>query len=432
MTEEYLHHVWKYRLFDERNLATTNGEKIFISQTGIHNSDAGPDFFNGLIRIGSTKWAGNIEIHIHSSDWRKHRHHTDPAYNNVILHVVFIHDESVYDSNNRMIPVLELKNRVDISAYEKFQEFIWSRSEFPCFRQQEKIPSVLFRSQFDRVIADRIERKIQPVRRDVAELNNNWEEVCYRTLARNFGFRVNAMPFEWLSRNTPLHLVKKSRGDVTSMEALFFGQAGFLDRDRDDAYFSLLKSRYAALKENYGLSPIEKPVWKFSRMRPVNFPTVRLAQLAMLLHTQNDLMRLVTENLTSNEIRKSLMLVPSDYWCQHYSFSRVSRMRFKRFGQEAADNLIINSIVPLMFCYGRDKGLEHYCERAMILLEETAPERNYICGKWSARGMKAINALDSQSQIEMWNNFCSRKKCLNCSIGNHLLKHNDRENSRLF
>ncbi|MFN3343097.1 MAG: DUF2851 family protein [Flavobacteriales bacterium] len=422
MTEDYLHHVWKYRLFTSGDLKTTSGETIFILHPGQHNNDSGPDFFDARIRIGSTLWAGNVEIHVRASEWRKHRHQFDEAYDNVILHVVFQHDEEVMDSHGRQLLCLELSSRIDPQGYERYKVFIWGRRDFSCTGQFSELPEVLIRSQFDRALAERLERKIIPIRHDIAECNNDWNQVIYRALARNFGFRVNTLPFEWLARNTPHQFVRKVSGDRMYMEALLFGQAGFLDEEDADEYQRTLKIRYDLVQQRLQLPVFERPVWKFSRMRPVNFPTVRLAQFAILMHEETNLEAMLLRSTGAEEWCERLRLTPSDYWMRHYRFGKLSRLKPKRMGLDSSQNIIINSVVPLLFCYGRDKGLDRYSESALELLEEVMPEKNRITSRFRLAGRKAVNAMDTQSQIEMWNMYCGPKKCLNCTIGKQLLE----------
>jgi hypothetical protein len=422
MNEDYLHHIWKYQLFEHEHLKTTEGEKLEIIRPGFHNSDAGPDFFDGRIRIGNTRWAGNVEIHINSSDWNKHRHSSDPAYANVVLHVVFNHDTEIHDIRNRMLPTLELQERINHVQYEKYVDFISRGKNIPCSKMIRGIDQIAVRQQIDRAIVARLERKLNIVEKVFDRSGRDWEQTIYVMLARNFGFRVNALPFESLSWSTPLSLLRRSASNTLRMEALLFGQAGLLPESSDEIYVSSLIREYSLLQTMFGFIPMDQGQWKFSRMRPVNFPSIRIAQFASLIQEIPSLFRFFCETSDPNEIVSKLAVKASPFWNTHYTFSRRSSDKEKYLGELSVYNLLINSIVPVLFAYGRERKEQEWCDKALYLLGKIPPETNGIVRSWSMLGIDPLSAAETQGLIELRNEWCARKKCLNCIIGNQLLR----------
>jgi hypothetical protein len=433
MQEEFLHYFWMQYAHRIKKFQGTSDEQIEVESPGYYNTDSGPDFFNAKIHIDGILWCGNVEMHLRSSDWKKHKHHTDSAYNNVILHVVFRHDAAAETAHGTEIVTLELQHLISPQHKEKYHQFLWRKQEFPCSDFQKEIPGVFWRQQFDRALAQRLERKVKPFQHDYESTNGDMEEVAYRALARNFGFRVNALPFEWLSRNTPYKMVKKVRGNVLHTEALLFGQSGLLQRRIKDDYVLQLESLYQKVQEEFSLQPFEKLQWKFARMRPLNFPTIRIAQFAMFLHQVEPLSMISDPNLTLKELRQLLRVVASDYWNMHYAFARPSKLQPKSMGEASVDNLIVNTVVPLMFFNGQTRSWEELTERALQLLSELKPERNFVVEKWRRAGFSANGAADSQAFLEQWVAWCSGKKCVNCIVGNQILKpSDDQQNSSFF
>lgn len=422
MQEEFLHYFWMQFAHRIKKFRSTSNEEIEVEFPGYYNTDSGPDFFNAKIHIDGILWCGNVELHLRSSDWKKHKHHSDSAYNNVILHVVFRHDGNAENTMGTVIPTLELQAFIKPQHQEKYHQFLWRKQEFPCSDFQKEIPQIFWRQQFDRALAQRMERKMQPFQIDFDASQGDMEEVAYRALARNFGFRVNALPFEWLSRNTPYAMVKEVRGNVLYTEALLFGQSGLLQRRIKDDYVLQLESLYQAVQTEFSLQPFEKLQWKFSRMRPLNFPTIRIAQFAMFLHQVEPLSMISDPKLTLKELKHLLRVVASDYWNTHYAFARPSRLQPKSIGEASVDNLIINTVVPLMFFNGKTKAWDELTERGLQLLTELKSERNFVVGKWQRAGFSPCGAADSQAFLEQWVAWCSGKKCVNCIVGNQILK----------
>ncbi len=423
MREEFLHYVWKFKRFEGKQLATTKGAPVSIINFGQHNYNAGPDFLNARVKIGDTLWAGNIEIHVNASDWSKHNHQNDDAYNNVILHVVYSADEEAYTNSGAQLPVLELQKRIDSSLYSNYKKFLRSKHWVPCQQQVEQLGRFIVNSWLDRLTIERLERKTTTITAMLASTKCDWNEVFYRVLARNFGFKINAHQFEMLAAALPLKYLQKQKNSLLCLEALLFGQAGMLSDQHKDAYPVRLAKEYQFLQQKYQLTPINKSTWKFLRLRPNNFPTIRIAQLAKLLYNSTGLFAQVMEISHIENLFHLFNVEANDYWETHFTFGKPSKRKLKQLGRAAIENIIINTIVPFLFVYGKEKRRDEYCERAIHLLEQLAAEKNNIVARWSELGVRAENAFQSQALIELKNEYCSRKKCLNCNIGIFLLKH---------
>jgi hypothetical protein len=431
LKEDFLHYIWKYKLFNTSKLLTQNKEKIEIINFGVHNTDAGPDFFNGKVKIGRTIWAGNIEIHIKSSDWIKHKHQSDKAYDNVILHVVYNNDEVINDKDGNTIPTIELKGLIDENLIEKYNALIQSKDWIPCGQQIKTVDSFIFKSWINRLAIERLERKSEEIQETLKLNKNNWEETFYQYLFKYFGLKVNAQPFELLAKNSPLKIIEK-HNDLFSIEALLFGQSGYLEdesrsddyRDSgEDDYFIKLKKEYHFLKSKFGLTSFDKSLWKLLRLRPSNFPTIRISQLANLLCNHTRLFSKIIELESVKELQQLFYIQASDYWDTHYQFNKkVKDKKIKKIGINTINNIIINVIVPFTFVYGKAKQDGNLINKSLSLLENVKPENNSIIKKWAELGVKSDNAMETQSLIELKNNYCSQKKCLNCSVGNNLLR----------
>jgi hypothetical protein len=422
MTESFLHYIWKYKNFNNRELVTTNGESIEIIRPGEHNTDAGPDFFNARIRIGDTVWAGNIEMHVHASDWTRHAHQTDRAYDNIILHVVHEADQWIRDKSGKAFPTLELNGRIAPEVYRKFLEFGSSKAWVPCGTQAVTTSRIILEVWLERLCVERLERKADAIQETLRLNKNDWEEAFYLHLARNFGFRVNAMPFGLLAQSLPLNLIAHYKDNLILLEALFYGQAGLLEDYFFETYPQRLQSEYQFLAHKHALSPMNVNLWKFLRMRPLNFPTIRIAQLANLIHHSDHMFSTVLESKDLEEIRSLFATGVSSYWHTHYQFGNYSAPSRKMKGPETIDNLIINTVIPFLFVYGKQKGEEEIKQRALGFLEEVSPEQNSIVERWRRIGLCASNGARSQALIELKNRYCSERKCLDCGIGRDLLK----------
>ncbi len=422
MTEEFLHHIWKFRLFDQLELKTTKGELVEIQKPGDHNFDAGPDFFNGKIKVGETLWAGNVEVHINSSDWKRHLHQNDKAYDNIILHVVNNADTILHRSTGEEIPTLEIKNRIHKKLYQNYLDFKSSTDWVPCEKQISSVPEFIINSTKDKLLLERLERKSIAIIDSLKLNNNNWEETFYQSLARNFGFKTNAEPFELLAKSIPSIVLGKHKSSLLQLEALLFGQAGMLFEHFTEKYPQQLQNEYAFLKQKFKLQPIEKHLWKYLRLRPINFPSIRIAQFANLIYHSSHLFSKILELENASELKKMMNVSVSGYWESHFMLDRISNKKPKSLGEEAINNIIINTIVPFLFVYGKQKDDEKYISRALLFLEQTRGESNSITRKWEKLGVSVKTAHSTQALLQLKNEYCSHKKCLNCSIGNYLLK----------
>jgi hypothetical protein len=423
LKEDFLHYIWKFKLFDTLNPVTQEGKAIEIINFGIHNTDAGPDFFNGKVKVGATTWAGNIELHINSSDWIKHNHQTDKAYDNVVLHVVYNNDKDILDKEGNTIPTLELKGLIGASLIKKHNNLICqSDSDIPCGTQIKDIDTFTINSWLNRLAIERLERKSSEIQASLLQNTNNWEETFYQYLFKYFGLKVNALPFELLAQNTPLKIIEKHH-TIFSIEALLFGQAGYLDNEFEDEYYNKLKKEYQFLKTKFELTALDSTIWKMLRLRPSNFPTIRISQLANLLNKDTRLFAKIISADTVEELQNLFNVKASTYWGTHYQFGEaVEKDTEKKLGETTINSIIINVIVPFTFVYGKSIENEKIVDKSLKLLESIKAENNVIIKKWKTLGVKSNNAMQTQSLLELKNNYCSQKKCLICSIGNKILQ----------
>ena len=422
MNEEFLHYIWKFKLFNQLDLITIDNEQVEIIKVGQHNSDAGPDFFNAKIKVGDTLWAGNVEVHINASDWQKHNHQNDNAYDNIILHVVFNADIVLKRISGETIPTIELKDKISEKVIQNYLYFKSNKDWIPCEKQIAAVPPFIVNSTIDKLLLERLERKSKTIIDNLALNTNNWEETFYQLLARNFGFKTNAEPFELLAKSLPSLIIAKHKSSLLQIEALLFGQAGFLDEHYEDAYLQKLQNEYVFLKQKYKLKSIDKHLWKFLRLRPVNFPTIRISMFANLIYTSTHLFSKIIEMESYNELKKLMNVEASVYWHTHYIFDKESKHKIKHLGNDSINTILINTIVPFLFVYGKQKDNEKYVERALKFLEQTEGEKNSIITKWKVLGISAETAYSTQALLQLKNEYCTNKKCLNCSVGNYLLK----------
>ncbi|MCW3086526.1 MAG: hypothetical protein JWP12_3892 [Bacteroidetes bacterium] len=422
MTEEFLHHIWKFKLFDQLELVSTQNERIEIVKAGAHNFDAGPDFFNAKVRVGNTLWAGNVEVHINASDWKKHQHQKDKAYDNIILHVVFHADEILYRKSGEQIPTIEIKERISTSLHKSYLDFKSNNDWIPCEKQIANVPSIIINSTMDKLVLERLERKSKEIINSLALNNNNWEETFYQFLARNFGFKTNAEPFELLAKSLPAIVLAKHKSSLMQIEAMLFGQAGMLDKHFEDKYALTLQNEYVFLRQKFKLHSIDTHLWKFLRLRPVNFPSIRIAQFASLIFHSSHLFSKVIETAAPEELKKMFDISVSDYWNTHYVFDKASARKTKNLGDEAIKTIIVNTVVPFLFVYGKQKVEEKYVVRAIQLLEFVDGEENAVIRQWKKLKLPVENASCTQALLQLKNEYCNQKKCLSCTIGNYLLK----------
>jgi len=424
LKENLLHHIWKFKLFTINNLKTVQGDKIKIIQSGQHNFDAGPDFFNAKIQIGETTWAGNVEIHINGSDWLKHKHQNNKVYDNVILHIVYNNDVIIKDPNQNEIPTLELKKLINQDLIIKYTNLIDQSDQhwIPCQNQITTIDTFIFNNWIDRLVLERLERKSEEIKQTLLFNKNNWEDTFYQYLFKHFGLKVNADPFQLLAKNTPLKIIDK-HNTLFSIEALLFGQAGMLAKEVEDEYYQKLKNEYSFLKTKFSLLAMDDSLWKLLRLRPSNFPAIRISQIASLLNLQTRLFSKIIEAKNVKELQLLFKVQASKYWDSHYQFGVLAKnSKVKRIGVATINNIIINVIVPFLFLYSKSIQNEGLTEKSLQFLEEIKSESNTIIKKWNDIGVESKNAKTSQALLELKTKYCSQKKCLNCNVGNKLLQ----------
>lgn len=419
MNEEFLNYLWLNQLFATDKVST--GESLAVLSPGQQNTDSGPDFFNARIKIGNTTWAGNVEVHTRSSDWYKHRHENNPAYDNIILHVVYEDDHPVSRKNNELIPALVLKNSFDETILIKYQSFINSSKWIACEDSIQTVNHFDQLSWFDKLMAERLEAKAEEVIRELSSSNNDFHEAFYRKLARNFGFNTNGDAFESLALSLPLKILSKHNNNLLQLEALLYGQAGLLTLKYTDTYPEQLYKEYLFLAEKYGLTPINPKAWKFMRMRPANFPTIRLSQFANIIHRSSGLLHKILDSGKLSDVISLFKTQASPYWTAHFRFDKKAEPKIKVLGISSINLLLINTIIPFVFVYGKQTASDTLTEKAVNWLEQIKAENNVIIRNFNDRGIKAENAMQSQALLQLKNNYCDKKRCLECRIGHLLL-----------
>ncbi len=424
MTEAFLQYIWQHQMLG-KGLATSDGQPVTVLRAGDRNRDAGPDFFNARVTIGGIEWAGNVEVHVHSSDWNAHRHSQDKSYNGIILHVVYEHDCEITLENGKRPQTLELKRYMHpalVANYDSLMEPV-AEDGIPCARRLAQVPEFTLNAWLDRLTAERIEAKAEVVRRLLDESHGGWEQTCYWLLARYFGGKVNALAFELLAKSTDQRLLARWRDNPRRLEALLMGQAGLLDGYFEDEYPRQLQTDYESLKSGAALEPIGAYLWKFYCLRPSSFPTIRISQFASLVSQSRNLFSMLLSMTEVRDIENLFNQQASEYWDSHYQFDRVApRPSVKRVGKNQADLLIINAWVPLLFVYGTLHGQQQYKEQALSLLQQLAPENNSIVRLWQTAGVEPRNAARTQALIQLKNNYCTNRRCLECSVGFCILK----------
>lgn len=418
MTERLLQFIWQFQYFNKGELQTTSGESVRILFPGLLNANQGPDFSDAKIKIGNATWAGHVELHLKTSDWNRHGHQLDRNYHNVILHVVWEEDSKETASH---VPVLQLKERVSKILLQQYEELMNSKGFIPCEKSIAGVKPIIIQSWKERLIVERLTRKSEIVKSFLKQNNNHWEETFWWLLARNFGIRINADAFEEMARSISVNILAKHKNQIHQLEALLLGQAGLLNKNFIDDYPAMLKKEYQFLKKKYNLQYIHQPV-HFLRMRPGNFPTIRLAQLAMLVKDSSHLFSKIKEASKVEEIRNRLHVTANDYWHYHYRFEEASDYKKKNLGTAMADNILINTVCLVLFVYGLIQDEQKYRDKAVRWLEAIAAENNSITKGFQQRGLINKNACDSQAMIELKNEYCNQKRCLGCAIGNAILK----------
>ncbi len=421
MTENLLHFIWITRRFDLSSLQTTSGETIEILHPGEHNTHAGPDFLNAKIRIGDVLWAGNVEMHLKSSDWFHHGHGNDPAYDNVILHVVMTEDKPIVTVDQRKVPSFEMKGRIPAGIEAKYYELMAAKKWIPCEDQFAGVESLIKNLWYDRLLAERLERKCAAIQSVLKQNQNNWEETFYQFIARNFGLKINTQPFEMLARALPQSILARNRNNPANIDALLFGVAGFLDADFQDAFPNQLKKEFIILRQKYALSSLNPSIWKFLRLHPANFPTIRLAQFSALVQKSSHLFSQILETIDFKNLQNLLSVEAGTYWTNHFQFDKPSTPSPKALGKSTIQLITINTVAPFLYLYGKKHGEELFKEKALSLLESIPAEQNNITKGWKAIGEPVKSAAISQSLIHLKNEYCDRKRCLDCAVGARLV-----------
>jgi len=424
MKEEFLHYLWKYNLYFPDKLIDNEGNRVIVIHPGEYNRDSGPDFFNARLKIGDTEWAGNVEIHIKASHFESHGHNADPAFDNVILHVVAENDKPVF--NTRGEEILTVRLVYDPGLYDNYLMLLNNPFAIACQSEISNLDMFFVRHWLNRLVIERMEEKSAHVMKIFRETGNDWEETFYRVLARYFGFRVNTGPFEMLATALPFRIIRRHADNSFQVEALLFGTAGLLDEGlfreavSDDYYVALIKE-FRILSAKYSIRPLHGWTWKFARLRPANFPTLRISQLAAMLSVAGGLFSRVLEVNDIKQLRELFEVAASVYWDDHFVFGKKSRPYPKLTGSQATDIFLINAVVPVIFSYGRYRDEVFFCEKALSFLDETDPEENSITGDWRVSGIDAESAFYTQALIHLRNNYCKKRKCLDCRIGARLI-----------
>lgn len=421
MTERLLQYIWQMQFFNKNALCTSAGESLTIQYPGWFNTNQGPDFLQAKIKIGSTSWVGNIELHIHTSDWKNHHHEEDANYSNVMLHVVWEHDLKNDDESSRNIPLLILQDRVSKFLLTRYEELMYNHTIIACEKNAHTVPAFIWDAWKTRLAAERLERKSKIIQGYLQQTNNHWEEVFWWKLAKNFGATVNADAFEAMAKSIQVNILAKHKNQIHQIEALLLGQAGLLNADFTETYPVMLKKEFRFLREKYKLKTTHEPV-HFLRMRPGNFPTIRLAQLAMLIHHSSHLFAQIKDITALNEVMELFTVTANDYWHYHYRLDEPSTFRPKIMGESTIQNIIINTAVPAVFAYGVVNNEQRYKVKALQWLESLAPEENRVTRQWEQLGVLNTSALDSQALTELTKEYCLHKRCLQCATGAAILK----------
>lgn len=421
MSEAILHYIWQHKLFSTHNLKTTDNEPIEVINIGQHNTDAGPDFFNSKVKIGDTIWAGNVEIHKNSSDWNKHNHQNNAAYNSVILHIVEKADTEIFRKNGKKIPQLELAIPEHIT--QNYTNLLHEKKWIACFDKISEVPQIFIENWKNALLTERLEQKTNAINVLLTESNNHWEECFYIVLARNFGFGTNSQAFEELAKSLSLSILAKHKNDLFQLEALLFGQADLLPEKTENNYTKNLVTEYSFLSAKYDLQKkLDVSRWKLLRLRPDNFPHVRIAQFASLIHSSSKLFSKIIEKPEIEYLRTLFACEVSDYWKIHYTFSdKGNNKRTKKLGKQSVDTILINTVAPFLFAYAVQKDNADLQNKAVALLEKIPAERNSVIINWKNFGINCNSAYDSQALLQLKKMYCDEKKCIRCRIGHKVL-----------
>ena len=421
MNERLLQFIWQFQYFNHTYLTTVDDKNLQIIHPGSLNQNAGPDFSEAKIKIDDTTWIGNIELHIKSSHWLQHNHTNDKNYGNVILHIVWLHDKEIKDANGNNIATLELQSLVPKITLQKFERLMNATDFIPCSFALPVLNEVAWLAWKERLIIERLEKKSESIIYNLQQLNNYWKEVFWQTLARSFGMKVNADAFEEIAKALPLNILSKHKNQINQLEALLLGQAGLLNNKFEDAYAVMLQKEYKFLANKYALKPINRSP-DFLRMRPNNFPTLRLAQLAILIYQSSHLFSKIKTAKHVNEIFQWFDVTANDFWNYHYTLTDETAYHTRPLGRSFIQHIIINAIVPVFFAYGLVRNEHVWKDKAVNWLMQLQPEQNIITRQWKLFKVENKNSFDSQALIHLKNNYCNFKKCLDCAVGTKLLR----------
>lgn len=422
MNEDLLHTIWKYKLIGTIDFIGSKGEIIKVISIGEHNQDSGPDFFNSKIEINGILLVGNLEVHIKTSDWLKHNHQVNKAYDNLVLHVVYEHDVELPQNLSYNVSVLELKNYIKPALLQQYQVIDASKQKIACGKSIALVEPIIWKSWLDRLAITRLEEKTNYITSIFNSVNHNFEETLYILLCRNFGFKINNEAFELLAKSTPYNVLRKYADNPNQMEAMLFGNAGFLDELFEDKYPKQLQNEFEFLKHKHQLIPLKKEIWKFSKTRPVNFPTIRISQLVSLISKQQSLYHFIESKPSLNELRFFFDVETNSYFKSHFKFDVVVTESSKKLGNTAFESIVINTIVPFLFFVSKQNSINDLRDYAFDLLSAIAPEVNTKTKEYIKLGIKPENALESQALIQLFDSFCSAKACLRCNVAEFLLK----------
>lgn len=419
--EKLMQYVWKHRLWRSEDMVTNTGKKVRVVDPGLLNTDAGPDFFNAKIEIDGHMWVGNVEMHYRATDWKRHHHDSDKAYDSVILHVVAKDDAPVRRTNGELIPQLVLEVSPQFNA--DYASLVGATIEVPCATKIKQVPHLTIVEWVEGLAFERLHGKVERIHQLLDSFNGSWEDVCYVTLARNFGFGINNDAFERLARRTPLRLLGKHSDSVLQIEALLFGQAGMLDAQKPgmDSYYNQLCTEYAFLSNKFQLTPMEKESWKLFRIRPQNFPYRRIAMLAQFIEGGFRMMNRILEAEGEKEMHALFEVELSGYWTKHYTFGKPNERATATLSRSSIDIILINTVAPLLYAYGELTGNYEMTDKAIKLLEDLRAENNSIVSHFVAYGIDCPDALTSQALVQLKREYCDARKCIYCKIGHHLL-----------
>ncbi|RXP63548.1 DUF2851 family protein [Lutibacter sp. HS1-25] len=422
MKENLLHFIWKLQLFSSNKLQCTKNKSIYIIAAGLHNLNSGPDFLNAKIEIDGQLWAGNVEIHINSSDWYAHNHEMDENYDSVILHVVWEHDVAVFNKSNMALPTLELKNIISKKVLENYNDlFNKNKKWLFCESSISSIDNFKLSHWYERLYFERLEQKSERINQLLEITKNNWEAVLFILLAKNFGLKINGEAFNDIASSFDFSIVRKLANDPAQLEALLFGQASLLQENVESEYFKKLKYNYEYLQVKFQLKPIAKGQIQFFRLRPPNFPTIRLSQLALLYHLQQNLFSKIIEVKAIDDFYSLFNVSTSTFWETHYTFGKESKKSIKKLSKSFVDLLLINTILPIKFMYLKKMGETDFSD-LLTVLEHIKPEKNTIISNFNELKIKSKSAFETQALLQLKNEYCNNQLCLECEIGKELLE----------